>query len=59
MDMNLGKVWEMVRYREAWCVLQSMGLQRVRQNSAAEQQQTKMVSKVLLRATKRTVEHHL
>ena len=19
MDMNLGKLWEMVRYREAWC----------------------------------------
>ena len=19
MDMNLGKVWETVRYREAWC----------------------------------------
>ena len=28
MDMNLGKLREMVRDREA-CVLQSMGLQRV------------------------------
>ena len=29
MNMNLGKLWEMVRDREA-CVLQSMGSQRVR-----------------------------
>ena len=31
MDMNLGKLWEMVRDREAWHA-QSMGLQRVRHN---------------------------
>ena len=28
MDVNLGKLWEMVKHREAWCV-QSLGLQRV------------------------------
>ena len=31
MDMNLGKLWEMVRDREAWHA-QSMGVQRVRHN---------------------------
>ena len=31
MNMNLSKLWEMVKDREA-CVLQSMGLQRVRHN---------------------------
>ena len=31
MDMSLSKLWEMVKDREA-CVLQSMGLQRVRHN---------------------------
>ena len=28
-DMSLSKLWEMVMVRVAWCVLQSMGLQRV------------------------------
>ena len=37
MDMNLGKLREIVKDREAW--LQSMGLQRVRQVLATEQQQ--------------------
>ena len=30
MDMNLGKLWEIVRDREAW--LQSMGSQRIGHN---------------------------
>ena len=30
MDMNLGKLWEMVRDTERPGMLQSMGLQRVR-----------------------------
>ena len=37
MDMNLGKLREIVKDREAW--LQSMGLQRVRRVLATEQQQ--------------------
>ena len=40
MYMNLGKLWETVRVREAWCaVLQSTGSQRVRHNLANEQQE--------------------
>ena len=30
MDMNLSKLQEIVKDREAWHVLQTMGLQRVR-----------------------------
>ena len=38
MDMNLGKLQEMVRDREAWRA-ESTGSQRVRHNWATEQQQ--------------------
>ena len=38
LDVNLGKLWEMVRDREA-CMLQSMGLQRLGHNLVTEQQQ--------------------
>ena len=38
MNMNLGKLQEMVRDREAW-LLQSMGSQKVRSHWATEQQQ--------------------
>ena len=36
VDMNLGKLREMVKDREAWCA-QSIGLQRARQGLATEQ----------------------
>ena len=38
MDMNLGKLWEMVKDREAR-VLQSLGLQKVGHNLVTEKQQ--------------------
>ena len=38
MDMHLGKLWEMVRDREAWYVAVH-GLQRVRHDWVTEQQQ--------------------
>ena len=40
MDMNLSKLWEIVKGRGPW--LQSTGLQRVGHDLAAEQQQTEV-----------------
>ena len=40
MNMNLGKLWEMVRDSEAWCTaVHVLGSQRVRHCLATEQQQ--------------------
>ena len=41
VDMNMGKLWEMVRDREAWLVLQSIASQRVGHDLTTEQQQKK------------------
>ena len=32
MDMNLGKVWEMVRHREAWCAVSPRGQEELDMN---------------------------
>ena len=46
MDMNMGELQETVRDREA-CVSGSMGLQRVRHNFLAEQQQHREVYSIV------------
>ena len=46
MYMNLGKLREMVRDREAWLVLQSTRLGRVGHDLAAEVQQQKRLQRV-------------
>ena len=38
MSMNLGRLQEMVRDREVWCVLQSMGWERAGHDWATKQQ---------------------
>ena len=40
MDMNLRKLWEIVKDRGDWCE-QSMGSQKVRHNLVTKQQQNK------------------
>ena len=45
-DMSLNKLWEIVKDREP-CVLQSMGSQRIRYDSATEQQQHLHQTRVL------------
>ena len=47
VDMNMGKLWEMVRDREAWLVLQSIASQRVGHDLTTEQQQKKRDSREL------------
>ena len=37
MDMNLSKLWEVVKDREVWHAVRSMGLQRVGQDQMTEQ----------------------
>ena len=39
MYMNLSKLQEIVKGREAWCTAGSMGSQRVRQDLVTEEQQ--------------------
>ena len=46
VDMNVGKLREMVRDREAWLVLQSTRLGRVGHDLAAEVQQQKRLQRV-------------
>ena len=43
MDMSSSKPWEMVKDREAWCCLQSMGLQLAVHDWVAEQQNSFLV----------------
>ena len=45
MDMNLSKLWEMVKDMEAWCAVVH-GLQRVGHNWVTEQQQNKTLFRV-------------
>ena len=42
-NMNLGKLWEMVRNREAWCAA-AHGVEKVRHDRATEQQQMAFTS---------------
>ena len=42
MNMNLGKLWEMVRDMEAW-LLSSIWLQRFRHDGTTEQQQQQKI----------------
>ena len=39
MDMNLSKVWKIVRKRESWHATQYMGSQKVRHDLTNEQQE--------------------
>ena len=60
MDMNLSKLWEIVKDSEAKTgVRQSMGLQRLGYDLATEQQQQKTTSGSQLSSTKVTPESQI
>ena len=58
MNVNLGKLWEMVRGREAWRAAVH-GVTRARRDWATEQQQGGMKMKVLVAQSYLTLCNHM